>query len=168
MAVVSCCDAPPILELAEHALDEVSSAICLVIERIGRTPCSGRWNDSLDLSPLQPIAQTVGIIGFVGQQPFGLGHHADQWNGHGDVGDVAWRQREGDRSAAIIGQSMDFARSSTTRAANRFRERPLFEPAAERCALTWLLSMESSSGTGPAAAIFSKTRCQMRRCDHLL
>jgi uncharacterized membrane protein len=26
--------------------------------------------------------------------------------------------------------------------------------------LTWLLSMESSSGTGPAAAIFSKMRCQ--------
>jgi hypothetical protein len=48
---------------------------------------------------------------------------------------------------------MDFARSSAARTANRFRELPLFEPAAERCALTWLLSMESSSGTGPAAAI---------------
>jgi hypothetical protein len=28
--------------------------------------------------------------------------------------------------------------------------------------------MQSSSGTGPAAAIFSKIRCQMRRFDHLL
>jgi hypothetical protein len=63
---------------------------------------------------------------------------------------------------------MDFARSSATRTANRFREFPLFEPAAERCALTWLLSMESSSGTGPAAAIFSKMCCQIRRCDKRL
>jgi hypothetical protein len=63
---------------------------------------------------------------------------------------------------------MDFARSSAARAPNRFRELPLFEPAAERCALTWLVSMQSSSGTGPAAAIFSKIRCQMWRFDHLL
>lgn len=39
--------------------------------------------------------------------------------GHRDVGDIAWRQRKGDRSAAIIGQTMDFARSSTARRANR-------------------------------------------------
>jgi hypothetical protein len=39
---------------------------------------------------------------------------------------------------------MDLARSSAARTANRFRELPLFEPAAERCALTWRLSMESS------------------------
>jgi hypothetical protein len=61
-----------------------------------------------------------------------------------------------------------FARSSAARTANRFRELPLFEPAAERCALTWLLSMESSSGTGPAAAIFSKMRYQIRRWDQRL
>jgi hypothetical protein len=43
MAIVSCCDAAPVFELTEHALDEVSSAICLVIERIGRAPCGG-WS----------------------------------------------------------------------------------------------------------------------------
>jgi len=58
---------------------------------------------------------------------------------------------------------MGFARSSAARTANRFRELPLFEPAAEQCALTRLLSMESSSGTGPAAAKFSKMRCQIWR-----
>jgi hypothetical protein len=63
---------------------------------------------------------------------------------------------------------MDFARASAARAPDRFRKLPFFEPAAERCALTWLLSMESSCGTGPQAAIFSKIRCQIRRLDHLL
>jgi hypothetical protein len=90
--------------------------------------------------------------------PLWSGGGSKQGNGHRDVGDVS--RREGNRSAAIIRQSMDFARSSVARTANRFRELPLFELAAERCALTWLLSMESSSGTGSAAAIFSKMRCQ--------
>ncbi len=71
----------------------------------------------------------------IGKQTFGLVHGAQERNGHGYVGDVAGRQGEGDRSATIIGQSMDFARSFA-RAPNRFRVLPLFEPAAERCALT--------------------------------
>jgi hypothetical protein len=58
---------------------------------------------------------------------------------------------------------MDLARPSAARAADRFFKLPLFEPLAERWALTWLLSIESSSGTGPAAATFSKMRCQTRR-----
>ncbi len=97
-----------------------------------------------------------------------VGHVGEQSSGHGDVGDVSRGQRKRDRAAAIIGQSRDFARSSAARTANRFRELPLFEAAAERCALTWLLAMESSSGTGPAAAIFSKMRGQIRRWDQRL
>jgi len=53
----------------------------------------------------------------IGKQTFGLVHGAQERNGHGYVGDVAGRQGEGDRSATIIGQSMDFARS--------FAERPI-------------------------------------------
>jgi len=58
---------------------------------------------------------------------------------------------------------MNLARSSAPRAADRLFKLPLFEPLAERCALTWLLSIESSSAMGPAAAIFSKMRFQTRR-----
>jgi len=116
----------------------------------------------------EPFAQAVGVVSFVCEQPLWSGDGAKQGSGDGDAGDVSRGQRKRDRSAAIIGQSMDLARSSAARMANRFRELPLFEPAAERCALTWLLSMESSSGTGPAAAIFSKMRCQIRRWDQRL
>jgi hypothetical protein len=63
---------------------------------------------------------------------------------------------------------MNLARPSAARAADRFFKLPLFEPLAERWALTWLLSIESSSGMGPAAAIFSKMRRQTRRCDQRL
>src|SRR6202040_2501750 len=125
-------------------------------------------DDCFDLPLFEPFAQAVGVVSFVCEQPLWSGDGSKQWSGHGDVGDVSRGQSKRDRPAAIIGQSMDFARSSAARTANRFREIPLFEPAAGRSALTWLLAMESSSGTGPAAAIFSKMRCQIRRWDQRL
>ena len=83
----------------------------------------------------------------------------------GDMADWLKKILDGEKikSAAIVGQSLNLARSSAPRAADRFFKLPLFEPLAERCALTWLLSIESSSGMGPVAAIFSKMRCQTRR-----
>ena len=117
---------------------------------------------------LEPAAQTVGVVGLVRQQSLRLSDGGEKRNSHDHVGDVSGRQRESDRSAAIIGQSMNLARPSAPRAADRFFKLPLFEPLAERCALTWLLSIESSSGMGPAPAIFSKMRRQTRRCDQRL
>jgi hypothetical protein len=162
-AVVSSCDASPILQLAEQAFDDVSSLIGGAIEGVWGAPRGGGGNGGSDLSLLEPSAQTVGVVGLVRQQALWFCDGGEKRNGHDDVGDVSGRQRESDRSAAIIGQSMDLARPSAPRAADRFFKLPLFEPLAERCALMWLLSMESSSGMGPAAAIFSKMRCQTRR-----
>lgn len=76
---------------------------------------------------------------------------------YSDVSNITRRQGDGDRSAAIVSQAVDFARPTASRAADRFFILPLFEPAAERWALTWLLSIDSSSGTGPDAAIFEQT-----------
>ena len=136
MAIVSGCSAAPVFQLAEHALDDIAASMGHPIVRVRCPSGGGRLDDGFDLSSLAPSAQTVGIIGLVCKQSFGLGHCAHERDSHGDVGDVAGRQGEGDRSAAIIGQSMDFTRSSAVRAPNRFRLLPLFEPAAERCART--------------------------------
>jgi hypothetical protein len=70
--------------------------------------------DGLDAALLEPSSQAVSVVGFVRQQsPWG-GDGAQKRNGHSYVGDVSRGQRESDRSAAIIGQCMDFARSSTS------------------------------------------------------
>ena len=136
MAVISCCDPSPVFKLTEHTFNEVSALVGFSVERIGRAPrCCGR-NDRLDLPVFEPIAQAIGVVSFVRQQTLWPGAGRTQRNGHRDVGDVSRRQRKGDRSAAIIGHGMDFARSSAARTANRFRELPLFKPAAERWALT--------------------------------
>lgn len=114
---------------------------------------SGRRDDGPDAPVGEPTAQAVGVVGFVADQATCWCGDAQQRDRHGDVGDIVGRQCEGDRSAAIIGQAVDFAGPAAARATNRFLPLPLFEPAAKRCALTCVLSIESSSGTGPDAAI---------------
>lgn len=168
MSVISGCDAAPVFKAPKEPLDDVSSAIDPAVERIWRPTRGGGWDDGLDVSRGQPVTQAVGIIGFIGEQPLWWNDRTEQRDGHSDVGDIAWCQGDGDRSAAIIGQAMDLAGPPAPRAADRFFMLPLFEPAAERWALTWLLSIDSSWGTGPDAAIFSNRRCQMRRWDQRL
>ena len=142
--VVSCCQGSPVLEAAEEALDEVAAPIEGAVERVRDSPrCSG-WNDSLDAVDFKPVAQAVCVISFVCDQMFRRRDGAQQRYGHADVGDVPGRQREGDRSAAIIGQTMDFRGASPARAPDRLRPLPPFAPAAERCAFTCELSRLSS------------------------
>ena len=143
-AVVPCCKASPVLETAEEALDKVATSIDSAIERVRNCSRCGRWNDSLDATDFEPIAQTICIISFIGNQAVGPSDGGQQRHGHADVGNVAWRQREGDRSAAIIGQTMDLRGAASARAPNRLRPFPPFAPAAERCAFTCELSRLSS------------------------
>lgn len=132
MSVVSGCDASPVLEAAEEAFDDVPASIDTLVERVRCATRSGRGDDGFDAPILEPVAQAVGIIGFVGEQAPGWSCSAQQRYRHADIGDVARCQREGDRSAAIVGQAMDLAGPTATRAADRFFILPLFEPAAER------------------------------------
>ena len=133
-AVVSGCDASPILELAEQAFDDVSALIGGAIERVRGAPGGGGGNGCSDLPLLEPSAQAVGVVGLVRQHALWFCDGAEKRNGHDDVGDISGGQRESDRSAAIVGQSMNFARPSAPRAADRFFKLPLFEPLAERWA----------------------------------
>lgn len=114
------------------------------------------------------MAQAVGIIGFVADQASGRSGDAQQRQRHADVGDIAGCQGKRDRSAAIIGQAVDLPGPPAARAADCFLSLPIFEPATDRCAFTYVLSIDSSSGTGPAPAIFSNRRCQMARETQLL
>jgi hypothetical protein len=136
MAVVSCSDTPPVFEATEETLDDVSTAVYAPVERIGRPARCRGGNDGFDVVLCQPGSQAIGIIGFVGEQAPRRRYGAEQWNGHGDIGDIAWCQRDCDRPAAIIGQTMDFAGPAAPRAADRLFVLPLFAPAAERCAFT--------------------------------
>lgn len=110
MPVVSGGDASPVFEASEETFDHVSPAIDATIERIGCPPRGGGRYDRLDVSGSEPRAQAVGIVGFVSEQAPGRDDRTEQRYGDADVGDVARCQGDGDRSAAIVGQAVDFAR----------------------------------------------------------
>lgn len=99
------------------------------------------WRDDRLTSALaQPVAQFCGIIGPVGQEPFG-GRDAFEKHGRTDqVMGLSWREREGDGVAQRIGYGMNFSRPSAARATDCVFEVPPFAPAAERCALMWVES----------------------------
>ncbi len=168
MAVVAGGDTAPIFEPAEQSLDDVPAAVDASIEWIRGATRGGGWDHGFDAAVGEPAAQTISVIGLVGNETANRRGDAQQWNSHADIGNVAGRQGKGDRSAAIVGQAVDLAGPTTARAADRFLQLPLFEPAAERWAFTCVLSIDNSSGTGPAPAIFSNNRCQIPRDAHRL
>lgn len=136
MSVVSGGDATPVFEAAEETLDHVSPAVDATIERIWCPARGGGRYDGLDVSGSEPCPQAIGIIGFVSKQASGRDDCAEQRYGDANVGDIARCQGDGDRSAAIVGQAVDLACPAPARATDRFCILPLFEPAAERWALT--------------------------------
>lgn len=102
-------DAPPVLHAPEDALDEVAPAIGAAVQRMGFATGTGGGNDHLGALRLQELAEVIGIIGFVGEQATWRRDAVEQVGGDADVGDVAGRQDEGERSAFSIGHSVDLA-----------------------------------------------------------
>ena len=86
---VACSDAPPVLHPAEHALDDIASAVGYTFERTGMTATASGWDDDLGADRLEWLAEVVRIICLVRQ-------HAPRWSGgivqrggDADVGDAA-------------------------------------------------------------------------------
>jgi hypothetical protein len=101
-AVVSGCDTLPIFEPSEHALDDVSAPVHDAVERIDDGTGGSARDDGFDTSVLEPIAEPISVIGFVSYKPLGRRQGFEHRHGHGDVGNVARRQRDGDDPATTI------------------------------------------------------------------
>lgn len=94
LAVASGGDAVPILKPTEKPFDAVPAAVVAFVKRVKRSARSRGGNDGLDPSVSGPAAQTIGVIGFVGDEVAGRRGDAQQWNGHVCIGNVAGRQGE--------------------------------------------------------------------------
>ena len=73
------------------------------------------------------------------------------------VGLLSRRQQKGGRPALAVGDGMDLGVAPAPADADRTEARPPFPPAAERCALTCVLSISTSVGGPPSAARASNT-----------
>src|SRR5215211_2126018 len=69
--VVSGRDAPPVLEPAEHAFDEIAPAVRLAAHRAGPLAARTRRDHRLDVMCGEQSSEGISIIGFVAEQPPG-------------------------------------------------------------------------------------------------
>jgi len=140
--VVAGCDAPEVLETAEHALDEVAALVGFGIVFMGvLAGWIGRYH-GLDAALRQPVSQAVGIVSSVGQQASGRRDCWQQIACGRQVMAIAWCDQERHRAAAILGQRVDFCGASAARAPDCLLEVPPFAPAAERWALMCVESID--------------------------
>src|SRR4029079_18745299 len=125
--------------------------------RIGR-------DHSFGAALIEPLAQTSGIVGLVSDQAARCRDNRQQLACDFEIMCIASRQREGNRSSAFVGQSMDLGRAPAARAADRMLEGTPFAPAAEGCALMWVLSTEAVPTQLPVEPVSAKKISLHRPC----
>ena len=107
------------------------------------SPGAGR-NDGFNAALLKISSQAVGVVGLVSNQSFDRSSSRQQLLRHHHVMDIARRDQQNPRLAGGVGEGVDRRRASAARTSYAFGEGPPFPPAAERCALTWELSIEAA------------------------
>ena len=106
----------------------------------------------------------VGVIGLVGEQVARPGQMAGEHDGALDVSGLPGCQIEGQGPALFVAQGMDLGVSSAFSATDGLSRSPPFPPPAQRCALTWVVSMETCSGVPARVSVKAANRyCQWPR-----
>jgi len=134
--VIACGDAPEVLQPAEGGLDAPSVAVAALVmaDRLLPVPPPGDDRDGSGLA--KGPAQGVCVVAAVGDQALRGPAAGEQRVGHADVGGVARRELQRDRTAENVGQRVDLGGLAAPRAADGLRLGPPFPPCAERCAFT--------------------------------
>ena len=101
-------DASPILEAAEHALDEVALAIGGLVERMmslaGRVVRDDRNRATFEKKP----TQTIAVVGGVGGQASAWRNSGDQGCRDSNVAEMARRHFDSDGASARVDDGVDF------------------------------------------------------------
>jgi hypothetical protein len=100
------------------------------------------WDHCLDAALCQPNAQACCVVSSVGEQFAGQAGLSQELSGAGQIVSVAGRNEKRKRTPQIVSQRVNFGRPPAPRAADRVTEGPPFAPAAERCALMCVLSID--------------------------
>lgn len=130
--VISGCDAPEILEPAEHAFDPVAELVGLSVK--GVVPFAGRVVGDYRFGAAgdEEGSEAVAIITAIGEQAPGRGQRADEMKSDADFAELAGCHREADRPTLTVDDGVDLGRPPAARATDGFRLGPPFPPAAER------------------------------------
>ena len=90
---------------------------------------------------MQFVAQFVAVIGLIAKHVFGWFNPVDEALRQRAIMRLTPSQQEGNQAPFSICECMDLCVAPAARAANSLLVLPPFPPAAQRCALMWVLSI---------------------------
>ena len=163
-------NAPPVLEAAESAFNDIPGPLSEFVKRMFALTGWIVGDDRLAASVAQPSAQGIAIVGGIGQTASRsqLGHYGRPARG---IATMARADNPPPGAPGLVNRRMGFGGPSPTRPADRLLVRPPFPPAADRCALTGGESSSSATGGPPAldsrANIPSQTPLRAQRTNRL-
>lgn len=115
-AIVAGSDAPPVLEPAEHHLDAVATPVAAPVMPDGPVAQLPPWDAGLGSPVQQGLAEPVGVISSVRDQPVGPWQSVEQGERTRVVADLARRQEEPDGPSFRIGDGVELGVEPTFRA----------------------------------------------------
>jgi hypothetical protein len=141
-AVVSCRDASPVLEPAEHDLHGVALAVmpCVISERRLAVPF---WRDTwLDPAFGQSCSEPTAIVSSIGDEDFCGWQCRQDEAGALVIVHLPFGQEQDQRLAILIGDGVKLGVQAALCAPDAAGNRPFFKRlAAVRCALRWVASI---------------------------
>lgn len=136
-SVVAGCDAPPVFQAPEHDFDAVAAFVATLVVFDGFVPGFTAWNARFYALFPQGIAEPVGVVATVGQQPLRFGKGVEQRSSPSIIADLACGYEEADWATVRIGDGVQLGIHATLRAPDQASSFPFFTRRldAVRCAL---------------------------------
>ena len=130
--VITCGDAPKILEPAEAALDDIAVLIGFPVVPDALFAVGFARDDGTYFLLFEKGAKRIRVITFVGQKFLDAGDQADAFLRHDAIGGVARREDQYPRAEKLIDDRVDFAITAALREPDRLEFGPPFPPPAQR------------------------------------
>ena len=170
--VVSGRDASPVLEPAEHALDEVAAFVEVLVVGDGLLSVLAPGDAGLDLLLREGLAEPVAVIAPVGDKPVGLWQGGQYGRGTAIVTDLTLGQQQYQRFAVPVANRVQLRVQAALGASDTPGKAPfLSRLAAVRCAFRWVASIITVSVASLAEAssekMRSKTPISLQRTNRL-
>jgi len=140
----------PVFQAGEGVLDPAALLIELAVVSGGAVSSTAGGDADPNASGFQFVAQPVGIVALVADQPLGGREFCQQHQGAFGVAHLTWREEEGQRSASSVADHVQLGVQAALGAADRAQAEPPFERlAAVRCAFRCVLSIMIVSPSTP-------------------
>ena len=128
--IISHGNAPPILEAAEQALNEIATFVKLGVVNDGLFAAAATGNTGRDVALAERSAPSVAVIALVGNQDLGLRERGKHHINPPIIADLTFGQQQDDRSPVTVGDGVELGVESASGPSDAPRKSPFFSRLA--------------------------------------